>query len=295
MIENVNASKMPSNGEFVDVKKYLGVASVNVLAVNPKNATLRKYGWNISEDADEPTYTTTFERNGKPTKAAKVRFLVQIQDFDDKPVIALDFWIRPGYYLNKDESKCQIIDSYGRTAWVTKEEMKGHKIPQYSNGPANLSSDYKPCHRGEDSIVAFLMKWLNMTPYDVFRDGIWTKAEKPGRLTIDNWKALCDGDVKEVAEAIAMKPDNRCKVIFGVRKTDDNKTYQAFYPNFFMANGARCNLNGIYQGAQKELDRYFKNSSGNTIYDASVIHEYKEQASQVTDSSQVEDDLPFFE
>ena len=290
MIENFNESH---SGEF-SAPRYVGVSSIKILAINPDTAKLKSLGWNIADDADEPKYVTVNEHG---EKSSRIRFMVKILDLDSAPIIPMDFWVRDEPQLSAEkpgeERKCKVIDSYGRTAMVTKEELKGHKIPQWSNGPASISPDYKICHRGEDSLVQFLMKWLNMTPYEVFRDGSWVKSEKPGRLTIDNWKALCEGDIKEVAEAISIKPDNRCKVIFGVNKTDDNKTYQAFYPNFFMANGARCNLNGLYPNAQKILDKYYKNSNTSNIYEASVVHEYKEQATEVKESSQFEDDLPF--
>ena len=80
MIENVNASKNPSTAEFVDIRKYVGVASVNVLAINPNNDKLRKYGWAIPEGAAEPNYVIIKEEDNKKIKNARVRFLVQIQE-----------------------------------------------------------------------------------------------------------------------------------------------------------------------------------------------------------------------
>lgn len=292
MIENFNESTEAVESSF---PRFVGVSSIKVLAINPNNAKLRSLGWNVPEDASEPEYTTV---NEKGEKQARIRIMAQAMDHPSEPIIPLDFWVRPELQLSAEregeDRKCKVIDSYGRTAWVTKDQMKAHAIPEYANGPANIAPDYKPCHRGEESLVLFVMKYLNMTPYETFSNGIWQKAEKPGRFTIDNWDALCKGNIKEIAEAIAVKPDNRCKVIFGVRKTDDNKTYQTFYPNLFLYNNAKCNVNGNYAYAQKELDRFYKNSSSNNVYEANAIHEYVEKASQVEEKSQFDDDLPFF-
>ena len=301
MIENFNASKN-SSGEYLDIKKYIGVASINILAINPNNAKLRSYGWTIPDGADEPQYVVINEE-GK--KSVRVRFLVQIQDFEDKPIVPLDFWVRPELRLNSDGTKCQIIDSYGRTAWATKADIQSHSIPQYQNGPANISKDYKAAHSGEEALVLFLMKWLNMTPLDIKVNGEWTQATRPGRLTIDDWSKLCRGDVSEIASYVAAKEDNRCKVVLGIRRTDDNKSYQTFLPTCFLANGARMDLTGKYPKAVSEIDKYMNGRTQNLLFDAGSVHEFKETASEVQDNSGVipgmetesldpkPDDLPF--
>lgn len=293
MIENFNASKNVSGENFVDVKKYIGVASVNVLAVNPTNATLRMYGWQIPDDAEEPKYVTV---NNEGKKSARVRFLVQIQDLNDKPVVALDFWVRPDVQFNKDATKCQIIDAYGRTAYGSKTEVQAHQIPQYSNGPAQISPNYKPCHVGEESLIMFLMKYLNVTPLQMFSKTMnqWVITKNPGRLTIDNWKAICDGDVKEIKEYVALQPENRVKVILGIRTTDDNKSYQTFLSSAFIGNGSRLDAaTGEYAAARKAIDKWTEYHSG-SIFSAAPVAEWNQTATEVQDNSNVED-LPAFD
>ena len=293
MISNTSVSKNPSTGEFVDIRKYIGVASVHVLAINPNNAKLRSYGWQIPEGAEEPKYVT---HDNEGRKSARVRLLVQIQDLDEKPVISLDFWVRPDVMFNKDNTKCKIIDSFGRTAYGTKTEVQSHQIPQYSNGPANISSDYKPCHVGEEELVAFLMKYLNVTPLQIFDRAkkTWIPTKSPGRLTFDNWKALCDGDVSEVAQMIALQPDNRVKVILGIRTTDDNKSYQTFLPTTFIGNGSIPDRNtGEYTTARKAIDKWMEGHPNNTTdFSALPVKEWTVSATEVKES-QVED-LPEF-
>ena len=310
MIENVNASKNPSNAEFVDIRKYVGVASVNVLAINPNNDKLRKYGWAIPEGADEPNYVLIKEENNKKIKNARVRFLVQIQDLEDKPIVALDFWCRPEIMVNKTGDKCKIIDSYGRTAWGTKDEVTNRQIPQYSSGAANISTPYKPCHPGEEEMVNFLFKYLNITPLQIFdrNKQSWTPSKNPGRLTIDNWAAVCDGNVKELAEYVALQPDNRVKVILGIRTTEDNKTYQTFLNSTYIGNGATPDKNtGEYTSARKAIDKYFDGRENSPYsFSASPVKEWKETATEVADHSDdmfstsstvavdnPDDDLPF--
>lgn len=295
MIENSNESKTPRSGaDFSNIRKYKGVASVNVVAVNPDNAKLRSFGWDIAQDADEPKYVVEFERDGKKTKSARVRLLVQIQDLEDKPVIALDFWLRPEAQITKDGKKCKIIDSYCRSAWATKAEFTNHTIPQYENGPATISSDYKACHPGQEELVAFIHKYLNVTPLQVFsRDkNSWIPSAAPGKLTIDNWNALCSGDAKELIEYISLQPKNCVKVILGIRTTEDNKTYQTFMTGglrdgVYIGNGALPDKNtGEYASARRAIDKYLEgNSNPSTSFSAAPVSEWKETATEIQDNS----------
>ena len=295
MIDNYNASKNGSSEEFVDIKKYIGVASVNVLAINPSNEKLRRYGWTIPEGAEEPKYVTTLS-DGK--KSARVRFLVQIQDLDDKPIVAMDFWVRPDVAFNRDATKAKIIDSFGRTAWGTKAEIQAHAIPQYASGPATINSDYKPCHVGEEELVMFLMKYLNVTPLQMFnrQKGEWVENKNPGHLTIDHWDRICNGDVRELAEYLSYQPDNRVKVILGIRTTDENKSYQTFLSTAFIGNGAPVDrTTGEYATARKAIDRYFENrDSSNYSFSALPVKEWGVTATEVKDNAEVED-LPDFD
>lgn len=309
MIENSNASK--SAAAFVNPDIYLGVASVNVLAVNPDNDKLRKYGWNIPEGADEPKYVIEKERDGKMVKSARVRFLVQIQDLQDKPIIPLDFWIRPEVWVNKDGTKCQIIDAYGRTAWGTKEDVKSSRIPQYASGPANISANYKYSHRGQEELVRFLMKYLNMTPFQVYNrtSNTYVDSKNPGKLTIDHWDALVNGNAAELREYVAMQPENCVKVVLGYSTTEDNKKYQTFLNSSFFSNALSPDSNGEYAAAKKAIEKYeasHQGSNTSTTFSAEPVKKWEETPTDVkdqsfgdlsdfstSDTSTFDDDLPF--
>ena len=294
MITNSNASKEPSSVAFVEVKKYMGVGSVNILAINPDNATLRKFGWTIPEEAEEPKYVTT---NKSGEKSTRIRFLVQIQDLEEKPIIPMDFWIRPAVMLNKESTKCRLIDGYCRTAWGTKEEVQAHKVPEYANGPARLSPDYKPCHYGEEEIVTFLRRYLVVPPPEIYNKakGEYVSNPDSGKLTIDNWEKLCNGDVRELKEMVALRPENKLKVIFGIKTSDDNKEYQTFLMNKYIGNGMRPNLaTGEFDSASKAIAEFLEDKENPPYkFDARPVFEYKQEASVVKNNA-AEDDLPFF-
>ncbi|MBQ3950881.1 MAG: hypothetical protein II661_10435 [Bacteroidales bacterium] len=284
MIENTNQSKEPVNGELLDIKKYIGVASINVLSINPNNETLRKYGWNIKEDAPEPEYAMVKDVNGKPVRTCRVRFLVQIQDLPDKPIVPMDFWCDQTVRASKDGQKFEIIDAYGRAAWGTKQEILDKKIPLTSTGNvAKIATPYKPCHRGERDIVEFLFKYLNITPFEVWDrfQNCYVVSKNPGRLTIDEWNAICSGDVRELARYVSMQPDNRVKVVLGIRTTEDNKAYQTFLNTGYIGNGATPAQDGEYASARKLIDK-FNNGRENTAYtfSAAPVKEWTVTASE---------------
>lgn len=295
MIENSNVSKTAPSGEFVDIKKYIGVASIGVLALNPDNEKLRKFGWSIPEGAEEPKYVTV-DSEGK--KSARVRFLVQIQDLEEKPIIALDFWIRNDVQFNKDKTKCKIIDRFGRTAYGTKEEVQGKKIPQYANGPAQIDSNYKYCHVGEEELVSFLMKLLNITPLSVFNriKQEYVPTTNPGSLTIDHWDWLMAGKMDELAEYVALQPDNRVKVVLGIRNTDDNRSYQTFLSGAFFSNGSFVDkMTGEYTAARKAIDRWLEyHTNGTTNFSATPVKEWTVSATVVEDTVEEDEDMPEF-
>lgn len=264
---------------------FKGVGTIKIVAINPDNNKLRTLGWTVPEDAEEPNYvTTTTLEDGKTRKSARVRFMVELQEPDDKPIIPMDFWIRPESWLNKEGNKCQVIDCYGRTAWATKEELKADKIPQYSSGPAKISLPYKPSHKGQEEIVNFLMRYLVCTPFESYdkKTDTWKKNDNPGTLTIDNWADLSNGNARELASYVALQPDNLLKVIFGVQKTEDNRVFQTFITTGYLPNNARL-VNGEYTTAVKLIDKVMADGyHDNCEFSASPIVQYTVTPTEVT-------------
>lgn len=313
MIENVNASKQPT-GDFTPRDIYIGVASVNIKSVNPNNDTLRKWGWDISTDAPEPEYFTTTEVDGKLVKRGRIRLLAQIQDLPEKPIVALDFRIRPDVQINKEGTKCKVIDNFGRTAWATKAEIQSKAIPHYTNGPASISTPYKPCHYGEDELLKFIFKYDNVTPLQVWVNGGWTNSSNPGRISFDNWGTICEGNTREVVEMLSAMPENCVKVVLGVyTNPETNRSYQTFISQTYsgqktsyLGNGSRPDMNtGTYPNAQKLIDDFFNGRGEDSPYSfsAAPVKKWTVSATKVEDHTENrfdsqeffedKDDLPF--
>ena len=219
-------------------KRYVGVASIKVVAVNPTMEEWNKItGGNLQK---EPEYITT---NAEGVKQAKITLLVQtdpkrsIGDID--AIIPITFWFRKLPIQGSQTGKYQIIDKYGRTAWATKEDIEAKKIPQYTNGPANIDADYRRAVQGEEAFTNFLKAHLNIPALSYMRNGEVVNHPNPSEceVRLDGIMKIFDGDFSEIKTILGYQPDNYSKVLFGVKTTDDGKEYQDVFMECFLTNG----------------------------------------------------------
>ena len=222
-------------------KRYIGVAPVFVLCVNPNKEQLEKLYNTQLENA--PEYLSEVEVGEDKHKVQNVRldFIVKTDaekcsgiEFTTK----MAFFIRKEYRYNRDQTKVQVIDKYGRTAWVTVEQAKAHEIPVYKNGPANIDKDYRPAYHGEEELTNFIKAYLNIPNVMKYVNNTWVMIDKPEdcEARLENIAEYFKGNFKELRDVIALQPNNKVKVLFGVRTTDDNKQYQAVYNQMFLKN-----------------------------------------------------------
>lgn len=220
-----------------NIKRYWGVAPVKILAVNPSKAELETiFGHPIEKD---PVYTGI--REDSQVHYARIEFVVKVEEKDVNFISKINFFIDKTLYGNKDKTKCQIIDKYGDTAWATIEEVKNKAIPQYANGPAAIDADYHAVCKGEAELTNFIRTYLCLESSRVWDSNTFTWVTNPKREEgcLDRVKDYFDGDFSELKEVIKMVPDNKVKVLFGVRTTDDNKQYQDVYNRMFLRNNQR--------------------------------------------------------
>lgn len=274
------SGKVSSEGS--EVKRYIGVAPVTLLATNPTKEQLEKI-YNTSLDK-APEYTGTQNSNGKSVPYARVDFIVKTdaeRSSGIDMVTKVSYFISKDYRFNRDATKIQVIDKYGRTAWVTKEQLTNHEIPQYKNGPANIDSSYRPCYVGEEDLTNFIKVYLNIPNVQKYVNNEWVMVDNPSECEarLDSIDKLFAGDFKELQEIMSYQPNNKIKVMFGVKTTDDGKQYQAAYTQMVLRNGV---------SDYSRLDKALKESKdsgayANTEFIADNIKEYKVEATSVED------------
>jgi hypothetical protein len=190
-------------------------------------------------------------------------------------VSKVTLYISKAYRYNKDNTKVQVKDKYGRFAWVTVEQAKAHEIPVYSNGsPANIDKDYKPAYVGEEELTKFLIAYLNIPSCQKYVDGKWVMldADKLAdcEASLEHIEDYFKGDVSELKTIIGYQPNNKVKVLFGVKTTDDGKQYQTVYTRMFLKNGVND-----YSKLDKDVKSTQESGAlSSSEFDCTELHEY---------------------
>ena len=303
-MENKNFSfmafgKAQVSKEATEIKRYTGVGSVFVVGVNPNKAELEKlYDRELDKD---PEYLT--EKDG--VTSARIDFIIKTDPTAKcnngiELLTKFSMFIRNEYRFNKDKTKVQVIDKYGRTAWVTKEQAKAHEIPVYKNGPANIDKDYRPAYVGEEDITNFLKLFLGISNVEK-----WVKNEATGRREVvglvdnpqdcecrlENIEDYFKGKFNEIKGAINLMPNNKIKVLFGVRTTDEGKQYQDVYTRKFLSNTV-----SVYDKLAEDVQTNKDNGAyPNTEFVVADLQEYTVQATNFNNTNNNNGDMPFDE
>jgi len=266
-----------TSAEPAEFKKYIGVAPVWVLAANPSKEELSKiYGRSFE---NEPTYLS--EQDG--VKSARVDFIVKadLGKNESTPLISkVTFFLRNEFRFNGDKTKVQVIDKYGRTAWVTKEQADKKEIPMYANGLANIDSDYRPCYVGEEDLNNFIKAYLGVPNVQSYVDGKWVANPnaKPEdcEARLAKVKEMFSGNFTEVKDIASYQPNNKVKVLFGVKTNTDGKQYQTTYSSMVLKNAVKD-----YSKLDAEI-KLRKNNGAfpNTEYEVCPIREYVVEATE---------------
>ena len=275
-------------------KRYIGVGSAYVVAVNPTKEELEKIEGR--EIVNMPDYVVDTEDG----KEARVMFVVKT---DPESNGGIEFTQRVTFTLrnepdyNRDKTSVRVIDRFGNSARVNVEDAKnGVKLA------SNLKIDqtkYRMACRGEVDLVSFLKTYLCVPSSLNYVNGTWTvkdNADADCLFGLDEIKKYFQGDFSEVKSAIKLQPNNKIKLLFGVRTADDNRQYQsvAARADFFLRNSAGSS-------ALNKLEKDLKNAKDNgafptTEFEVCELKEYEVQPTnlenkQATASTDSSDDM----
>lgn len=220
-------------------KRYVGLASSFIKAVNPDKKTLDSImGY---ESQNEPEYVKDDE-NGK---MAFITFVVETDpeknnDIDLKSRMTFILRNTPAY--NKDKTKVQVIDIYGNSTWANVEDAKeGKKLLSSSGKELKIASKYRMACVGEADLVAFLKEYLGVGDSFNYINGSWVLKDNTDDylFSLEHVKDYFNGNVSEIKDAIKLQPNNKVKLLYGVRNTD-NGQYQtiATRDGLFLRNSA---------------------------------------------------------
>lgn len=257
-----------------DDVRYIGVAPVTIVAVNPNKELLENiYDTTLDET---PEYTGSQNSNGKEVPFARIDFIVKTDPEKSngiEMITKVSYFIRQRYRYNKDMSKVQVIDKYGRTAWVTNQQAETHEIPIYVNGPANIDRDYRPCFVGEEELTNFVKTYLQIPCVQKYVDGKWELVDNPeeceARFNLGSILKFFEGDFEELKEVMGYQPNNKVKIMFGIRTSDDGRQYQTAYTQMVLRSGV-TDYSKIKEDLQK---RKAAGAYTNSFFEATPLHE----------------------
>lgn len=289
-------SKGKESKESGSFKLYTGVGSMKVLAVNPKLEELEAlYGREINGNVEYLSEAKDFSGQGNSIPQVRIDFIVKADpdkhegvDFVNK----VTFFLTKSWRYNRDQSKVQIIDKYGRTAWATKEEYKNKAIPVYSNGnQANIDKDYRLAYTGEEDLTKFVIAYLGISNPQNYVNGQWVMKPENELLDcearLDCIEDYFKGNFNELREVIGYQPNNKVKVLWGINTNNEGRQFERAYTRMFLKNGVND-----YSRLAKDVEAA-KNAGGypTTEFQVSEFHEY---VVTPTNLSQPESsDLPF--
>lgn len=277
-------------------RRYVGFAPVKVLCVNPNKAQLAEIGINVN---DEPVYKTQIEVDGKKVNQTRVTIYVQTTDNDNKVDIIsnVNFFCTNEVNVNRDKTKFQVIDNFGESSWVTKEQYQTKALPPKTK----MFGDYRPAKRGEVELTKFIKYWAGIEDRTRWDNNAQTFVPVNDVENCDiqlNWEDIMSGKLEEIKGLIAAAKEKetkenvvyKIKVLFGVQTTSEGRRYQTIFSRDFMRN----NNNGYTNFYKKNIEDYKKSGGmANVEYSAMIIHEYIPEKSVVTPSdSPIPDTIP---
>lgn len=296
----LSVGKTGESKEAAEFKRYIGYGSTHVVAVNPKKAELDNLmGYDSQND---PEYIGS-DNNGK---WARVTFIVKTDPEANNGIeitsrLSFTLYNTPAY--SKDNTKVQVIDNYGNSTWATVEDAKaGNKLMSSNGKELKIANKYRMACRGEADLVAFLKTYLCVDDAFNYVNGTWTLKDNADdyKFALEHISDYFKGDFSEVKDAIALQPNNKIKLLYGVHTTDEGKQYQtiATKDRLILRNSAGSKA---FERAEKELVN-IKQGGGyaTTEFKVQELAEYNVQATDLnnapadtTSTGSEDEDLPW--
>lgn len=319
---------MPFKGKKTDeklnsFKLYMGLAPIEVTAINPTLKELQKlYPSRFEDVTEEPNYVSYKEKEfeGKTYNIPTVRIEVHYKTHDGigVPEVTGRFVIFLSKQKRKSErtGKYQVIDNYGNTAWLTKEEIDAKSKPMDKNGNLRPLADYKIAYVGQEQLYKFVAAYLNLdNPCDYIKDEKRWVLKSEDKLPfsdcsfsdMENW---FKGSFKGLKEITTFNPGNWFYLAFGVQTAQDKEGNTRQYQDYYIDEPLKYNARPY---DIERLGTRIKSSQAvgaypRTQFEVGVLHEFKVTASdysaakpaeepvaapETKKEEDIDDDLPF--
>ena len=256
--------KTQESKEVQEFKKYIGIGSSYVLAVNPSKKELDTiYG---TENSNEPEYVV----DGENGKEARIHFIVKTDSEQNNGVEIISrlmFTLRNAPAYNRDKTKVQVKDKFGNFTWADVNDAKaGKKLLSKEGKELKIDTEYKMACVGEADLVGFLKTYLCVQDVFNYVNGSWVKKpnENDYVFGLENIKDYFNGNFTELKEALKIQPNNKVKLLYGVRTADTENG-----PRQYQAVASRADLilpNNAGTNAIARLEKNLAQAKANGSY-----------------------------
>jgi len=205
-------------------KLFTGVENFKVVAVNPSKAELEViYGRELNYDPEYTGTTTVSDGDGeREVNQIRLDFYLTNEDVNNPINTKASFYVADTHHKSQT-GKVKVINDYGRTTWLTKEDVAS------GDAPANMQwysmQGVKVAKRGEEEVIDFLVNLLNL-PFDLSK--VDDKSDAYAKISKEEWKAIFSGDVKIFRDVIA-STNNKIGVVLGVKTKADGGQMQTIF------------------------------------------------------------------
>lgn len=297
--------------EATPFSKYLGAVIAHLELVNPTKEELKKLtGRDIDvKDYVSDTKVVDLDNKEKDGKQNAITFWFSVpnpkfgnEGENEKLFISHRIYLSNSCRIGSQSGKIQVIDKWGRTAWVTKSEYDAKSIPMYKTGPASISNTYRAALQGEEDLITAMKAFLGMNnPSERVGDNQYrslTEDELESRATEfacyiepEDIKSIMSGSVKCIKSAL--EGCNDVKLILGI-KHGDNGDYQAVYHTIYKKNYSNLSkIEDEIKESQTQTEFFYDGHIPNGLveYVVSPTKMTKNKGSE--DLEKPADDLPF--
>lgn len=255
----------------VVINRYIGIGTFKLLSLNPNKDTINKM-FNSSLDK-EPEYQT-IDKDGNKQIRIDMYFEHVTEDDTLKYIHKVAFFLKDGKIVSKDGNKIKVINKYGTTTFLPIENFENNTVPE------NMSwyqTPYTMCYNGQEELINFLIAYFAI-PSLQYKDNATNefkmiKNPADAEMSLENVAAIINGDLSELK--VLKDFDNKVKILVGIKKTDDNKTYQDTFMQYFIkVNTNNTNFLETKVTESKNNMRY-----PNTEFEFVPLHKYTDSNS----------------
>lgn len=222
--------KAKQQEEVKEVLRFTGMCPFQVVAVNPSLEELKSLG--VTYLQQEPVYHSE--------KGLRLDFWLQNtvgMTYADKDGVAQNsgpLLIKTSIFLENNDrtsstGKFKIVNNYGTDTWAESVQavLDNPNMSWYSNNGIRVAKV------GEVELLTFFHKLLGLS------SGNSTKGIEADEVKFTtNWADIVAGNIKELKGYIqdSLKVGNGLTFLLGVKATEDGKTYQVVYMDYFQSS-----------------------------------------------------------